>query len=458
MSPAPAPIDGPLARPSASRSWLDGDARLARWVGQPVQAFLAVEAAGGILLVVSALVAVAWASSPWRAGYHDLFQTAVSLRFGSRELSGSLTHWINDGLMTLFFFVVGLEIKREWVAGELRDRRAAALPAIAAVGGMALPAAIYAIANLGGVGGRGWGIPMATDIAFALGVVALLGRRVPAPLKVFLLTLAIVDDIGAIVVIAVFYAGDVSWAWLLGGLGAVVVVVGCRRARVRAQPVYVVLGLVLWFCTYESGVHATIAGVVMALLTPAVPLLDHLAAEDAVDTLEERPGLTVDDVRRVGFLVRESVPLTDRLATWLHPWTSFVIVPLFALANAGIDVGGPGFSGPSAISVGIVAGLIVGKTAGISLGAWLAVRLGIARMPVGVRPAQILGAAVLGGIGFTVSIFVAGLAFGGGRLFDEAKAGILVASVLAAVVGSALLAACARRSERTVEAVGATSG
>jgi NhaA family Na+:H+ antiporter len=327
---------------------------------------------------------------------------------------------IDDGLMALFFFVVGLEIKREWIGGELRDRRAAALPALAAVGGMVVPALVYLAVAGGGPTGRGWGVAMATDIAFAVGVLSLLGERVPRSLKVFLLTLAIVDDIGAIVVIALFYGGDLSMAWLAAAASTSVVIALAWRAEVRRAPVFVVLGFVLWLCTYRAGVHATIAGVVMAFLTP-------IGSED----------------RPIGPVVEER----------LHPWSAFLVVPLFALANAGIDLGGRGFDSITAVSAGVVVGLVVGKPLGIALGAGAAVRLGIARLPDGVRPAQLAAVGALGGIGFTVSLFIAPLAFPDGARLDEAKAGVLVASVAAAVIGALALVATSgaigRRSGKT---------
>lgn len=321
-------------------SWLRSDRPLARLVGRPVQSFLAVEAAGGILLVIATVIALVWANSPWDASYDTVFHTHIRISIGGWSFDETAVHVINDALMALFFFVVGLEIKREWVTGELRDRRAAALPAVAALGGMVVPAAIYAAINVGGAGSRGWGIPMATDIAFALGVVAVLGSRVPPPLKIFLLTLAIVDDIGAIVVIAIFYSDGISWGWLAIAGGVVGLVVVGKRAKVRYHAIYVVLGGVLWLAVYESGVHATIAGVVMGLLTPAIPFLPELEAEQIVDELENQPELSATDVHRVSVLISESVPLTERLEELLHPYTSYVIVPLFALANAGIALSG----------------------------------------------------------------------------------------------------------------------
>ncbi|MCU1369148.1 MAG: Na+/H+ antiporter NhaA [Ilumatobacteraceae bacterium] len=429
------------------RTWLGSDARLARVVGRPVQSFLAVEAAGGILLVAATVVALVWANSPWRESYEQLVHTHLSIAAGSFHIDESLQHVVNDGLMALFFFVVGLEIKRELVAGELRDRRAAVLPVVAALGGMVVPAAVFLAFNLGGRGEHGWGIPMATDIAFALGVVALLGKRVPAPLKVFLLTLAIVDDIGAIVVIAVFYSDGIRWTWFVEAVVVLGLVVLAKRARVRSLAVYVVLGVAAWLFVFESGVHATIAGVVLGLLTPARPLLPEPEAEAIVDQLEGRTDLTAADVRRVEFLVRESVPPTERLEHALHPWTSYVIVPLFAFANAGIVLSGDAVTDPSAVLVGVVLGLVAGKTVGISVFSWAAVKLGWGVLPEGVRFSQLVGVAALGGIGFTVSLFITALAFEGEPgLADQAKIGILVASVAAAAIGSVALTLAVRRT------------
>ncbi|QXC60109.1 Na+/H+ antiporter NhaA [Aquihabitans sp. G128] len=434
----------PLDRPTepSRLTWSGGDTALARRVARPVLRFVRVEAAGGAVLLLATAVALAWASSPWRAAYARVFHTEVALVVGRWSLRGDLTHWIDDGLMVAFFLVVGLEIKRELAVGELRDRRAAVLPAAAALGGMVVPAALYLAVNRGGPGGRGWGIPMATDIAFALGVLALLGRRVPGPLKVFLLTLAVVDDIGAIVVIAVFYAGTIGWWWLLGGAIVVAVVLLARRAGVRHLAAYVALGAVLWLCLYQSGVHATLAGVVMGLLAPARPLVGDLAPDDVAGSLDAAGDRSARAIGPTRLLVRESVSPAERVAHALHPWTAFVVVPLFALANAGIEVSADALTSPSAVTTGVVVGLVVGKVVGILAFAWLAVRVGAGVLPAGVRWVQLLGVAALGGIGFTVSLFVAGLAFPGSRaLAGDAKVGILVASIVAAVLGAAVLAA-----------------
>ena len=374
-------------------------------VAAAARRFLAVEAAGGILLVAATVAALAWANSPWQASYLDLWSTEAVVDVGGTGLSLDLRHWVNDGLMALFFLVVGLEIRREATSGELRDRRTVALPVVAALGGMVVPAAVYVAVNAGGPGAAGWGVPMATDIAFALGVVALLGRRVPSSLRLLLLTLAVVDDIGAILVIAVVYTDHLEPAWLLAAAAGVVAMVVLHRLGVRGVPFYVVAGVLVWFATHESGVHATIAGAVLGLVTPA------------------REGQRVEEA--------------------LHPIASYVVVPLFALANAGVVVTADGLAdaATSAVTLGVVAGLVLGKLAGVTGGAWLATRLGVATLPDGVRWPQVAGIGAVAGIGFTVSLFVAGLAFDDQALADQAVLGVLAASVVAALVGAAVLAA-----------------
>jgi NhaA family Na+:H+ antiporter len=372
-----------------------------------VREFFETEAAGGIVLLVAAVVALAWVNSPWRHGYDALWETTLSLRVGGHSLSEDLRHWVNDALMAIFFFVVGLEIKRELVTGELRTWRQAATPAIAAVGGMVVPALVYLAVNAGGRGAHGWGIPMATDIAFALGVAAVLGGRVPTGVKLFLLTLAVVDDIGAIAVIAVFYSSDVepralvAAVAILGGMGVL------RALRVHWMPIYVVLGAGVWLAVFESGVHATIAGVVLGLLAPA----------------------------------RGAVSVTERLEHALHPFTSLLIVPIFALANAGVVFDSSALRSPGAgrVAVGVAAGLVAGKLLGVIGGAFLAVRLGVGALPVGVAWRHVLGIAGLAGIGFTVSLFVTDLAFDDPQLQAAAKLGILGASLAASIVGTLLL-------------------
>ena len=370
-----------------------------------------------------------------------MWHTTVTVEAGPLHLSEDLRHWVNDGLMALFFFVVGLEIKTELVRGQLSSLRDAALPAIGAVGGMLVPALLFLAVNAGGNGIDGWGIPMATDIAFAVGVLALLGSRVPPALKVLLLGLAIADDIGAIAVIAIFYTDQIHLAWLVAallGLGAVVVM---RRARVWYAPAYFVAGLVVWGCTLESGIHATIAGVVLGLLTPARPLLPELEADRMADRLSTDHDVTAVEVRDLAFDLRESVSVAERLEEALHPWTSYVVIPIFALANAGIPLSREalGDAAGSPVTLGVVAGLVVGKLVGITLLSWLAVRAGVARLPAGIRWRHLTGMAALAGIGFTVSIFVSGLAFTSAALQDEAKIGVLLASVAAAALGVGML-------------------
>jgi Na+:H+ antiporter, NhaA family len=412
--------------------------------------FLATEVAGGIVLAVAALAALVWANSPWRSSYDSLWHADVVLRVGTIGVAEDLRHLVNDGLMAVFFLVVGLEVKRELVTGDLRDPRVAALPAIAAAGGMLVPAAIFAAVNAGGAGSHGWGIPMATDIAFALGVVALLGPRVPPSLKVFLLSLAIVDDIGAIVVIAVFYARDLAFDALALAATFALAAVVLRMLRVRWTTVYLALGVACWLATYESGVHATIAGVVFGLLMPARPLAPaHVAARWASD-LSDEP--TPEEVRDLVSIANETVSTAERLEHQLHPFSSLVIVPLFALANAGVEIRRDAFDAPGAkaIAAGVVLGLVVGKLVGIFGAAWLAVRSRVVTLPPETTWPMLAGVAAIAGIGFTVSLFVSGLAFDQPALDAAAKLAILVASVIASLVGAAIIlrvAPVARRDD-----------
>ncbi|MEO5899776.1 MAG: Na+/H+ antiporter NhaA, partial [Ilumatobacteraceae bacterium] len=313
---------------SAQPTFLQSDRALARVV-RPFVRFSHIEAAGGIVLIAGTLVALVWANSPWKAGYESLWSTNLRFELGSYVFDEDLTHVVNDLLMAVFFFVVGMEIKRELVTGELRDRRAVALPAMAALGGMIVPAAIFLVFNAGGDASHGWGIPMATDIAFALGVVALLGSRVPPAVKVLLLTLAIVDDIGAIVVIALFYTERVHLKYALAALVIAVVVAGMHKARIVYPPLILIAGCALWLAVYESGIHATIAGVIMGLLTPARPTQSQLEANELVGVLEDNDDIRADEVRVTARLIRGSVSACDRLIDTFHPWTSYLIVPVF---------------------------------------------------------------------------------------------------------------------------------
>jgi NhaA family Na+:H+ antiporter len=430
-----------VPEPALRAAWLRSDRLLARRLGQPIARFLEVEAAGGILLLVAAVVAIGWANSPWSASYDDLWSTELRLNLGGHVLAEDLRHWVNDGLMALFFFSIGLEIKHELVNGQLRRPADAAVPVAGAVGGMVVPALLYVALNLGGDGAAGWGIPMATDVAFAVGVLTLLGPRVPSELKVLLLALAIVDDIGAIVVIAAFYTDDIATGWGAAALVGLALVVALKQVRVRYVPVYAVLGTGVWLATLQSGVHATIAGVLLGLLAPARPLLDEVDADQVAARLSTDHHVTAAEVRELSFEIRESVPVTERLQDLLHPWTSYVAVPVFALANAGVAISADtlGDAAGSAVTIGIVAGLVVGKLVGVAAAMLLAVRWGIGRLPAGVDRRHVVGMAGLAGIGFTVSLFITGLAFDDPALVEEAKLGVLAASVLAAGIGSAIL-------------------
>jgi NhaA family Na+:H+ antiporter len=423
---------------------------------RPLQRVLHTESASGIVLLVAAMVALMWANSPWAHVYNEIWQTPLTLRVGGLELSEDLRHWVNDLLMAVFFFVVGLEIKREAVHGDLRDLRTAFLPVAGAIGGMVAPAALYLALNPSGPDARGWGIPMATDIAFAVGILALLGHRAPAGLRVFLLTLAIVDDIGAILVIAAFYTSDLSIAWLLVAAVTVGAVMMMERVHIRAIVPYVFAAGVLWLAVFESGVHATIAGVILGLLTPAWSFhppervtgpidaeLDAVRALPRDGQADEGEQASLMEVTR---LANEAISPLARLQTALHPWSAFVVLPLFALANAGVGLSGEALrqSLSNPVTVGIILGLVVGKPVGIVSAALIAVRSGPARLPDNINWAQLAGVATLAGVGFTVSIFIAGLAFTSPETVDAAKIGILIASALAGLIGALLLLAQAK--------------
>jgi NhaA family Na+:H+ antiporter len=419
-----------------------------RRLSAPLREFLGEEAAGGIVLMAAAALALAWANSPWRAAYTALWETRLAVELGRLGIAADLRHWVDDGLMTLFFLVVGLEIKRELVAGELRTWRRAALPVVAAAGGMAVPALIYAAANAGRPGAPGWGVPMATDIAFALGVLALLGPRVPAALKVFLLTLAVVDDLGSIAVVALFYSRGVDLGALAVAAGLLALVAALVRARIWWLPLHAGLGLALWLALWQAGVSPALAGVAMGLLAPARPTAPPEVARDRGGALA---GELADDPHppRLREMLREArgtVPLAERLAHDLHPVSAFVVVPLFALANAGVtlDPGGLAAPGSRAVLGGVLAGRVVGKLAGIVAATWLAARLGLAVRPEETSWPQLCGVATVAGIGFTVPLFVADLAFPDGRFQAPVKLGLLAASLVAGTAGAVVLWLAAR--------------
>jgi NhaA family Na+:H+ antiporter len=410
----------------------------------PLARFLHVEAAGGIVLLVASLLALALANSPWADAFLAFWKTPVRLGVGGFEMSHSLKHWVSDGAMSIFFFVVGLEVKRELVIGELRDPRRAALPIAAALGGMLAPAGIYLALQAGLPTARGWGIPMATDIAFVVGCMAVLGSRVPIGLRVMLLSLAIADDIGAVLVIAIGYTEQIQVPALAHGVGASAAIAGLERLGVRSLLVYTLLGVGVWLSFHESGVHATLAGVILGLQTPARAYLAEGRVAGALERASElfRGGgwsTLAGRAARVNALARaarETLSPVEYLEARLHPWVGFLIVPLFALANAGVPFSAAGLADP--VAAAVAAGLVVGKPAGIVLASWVAVRLGVARLPEGVGWAAVAGAGCLAGIGFTMALFIAGLALDGAAL-DAAKVGILGGSAVSAVLGLALL-------------------
>jgi NhaA family Na+:H+ antiporter len=420
---------------------------------RPFQEFADRASSSGILLIAAAIVALVWANSPWGDSYAAFWGTKLSVSSGNFSIEEDLTHWINDGLMAIFFLVVGLEIKREILVGELSSPRRAALPIAAAIGGAVLPAVIYVTINSGTEGVGGWGIPMATDIAFALGVLALLGERAPLGLKVFVTALAIVDDILAVLVIALFYTSNVSWGALTVGAAFLFALVAANLGGVGKPLPYALLGIGLWLCFLKSGVHATIAGVLLAMTVPASSYIDteeflkrsrrildrfEEAGEqgDAVLSNEERQGA----LHALNKANEDVEPPLQELEHALHPWVVFAIMPLFALANAGVVLGeGLAVTLLNPVSLGIVVGLLLGKQLGITLFAWLAVKSGISEMPQEVSWLHIYGASWLAGIGFTMSLFISDLAFADSPLLDVAKLGILTASLIAGLAGWSIL-------------------
>ena len=428
-------------------TWLHSDRFLPRRFLRPVLRFTAVEAAGGLVLLAAAAAALVWANLPGGASYERFWETPVDLVLGPLALHESLRGLVDHGLMTIFFFVVGLEIKREMVRGELRDLKTAALPVLAALGGMAGPALVYLAFTGGTTAVHGWAVPVATDIAFSLGVLSLLGSRVPVGARLFLLTLAIADDIGGIVVIAAFYTSDLALWWLLGALGSLAVVWAAGRAGVRAPAFYAAAAFASWLCLLESGVHPTLSGVALALLTPAAAFYTDEQYRDRArrilgghEAAAAAPfgGERVDeDALTLATVARQSVAPLDRLERVLHPWSSFLVIPLFALANSGVRFAGTDFGAAVThpVTLGVAVGLVAGKLVGISASTWLAVRLGWGRLPRNTGWRHILGVAAVAGIGFTVALFIAGLAFADPALADRAKLGIFAGSLLAGFAG-----------------------
>jgi Na+:H+ antiporter, NhaA family len=403
--------------------------------------YMGTEAGGSALLLAATLLALAWANSPWAAGYDSFWSTPASIGIGDLVLSLDLRHWVNDAAMALFFLVVGLEVTREVTTGELRDRRNVAAPALGALGGLVVPALIYLAFNPSGPASAGWGIVMSTDTAFVLGVLALFGPRCPDRMRLFLLTLAIVDDIGAISVMALFYSGELHVPALLVSAALIAVLLVLRWAGVWRLTPYVLTGIALWLAVHESGVHGTLAGVVLGLLLPARPA----DPEDVERTrtygraLREQPD--AERARLAGLAVAATVPANARLLHALHRWTAYAVVPVFGLANAGVALGAESLRAAltSPVTIGVCVALVVGNAVGITAGAALALRTGWGVLPGGVRWSHLMAGATLAGIGFTISLFIADLAFGDGALKDQATIGILAGSVLAALLGVVLL-------------------
>lgn len=418
------------------------------------QEFFKLEASAGILLLLFSILALVWANSPWSQSYFDLWtKTYLTIGLDDWALSKPIILWINDGLMAIFFFVVGLEIKREVLAGELSSLRKAALPIAGAVGGMLFPALAYVAFNAGSPSIDGWGVPMATDIAFTLGVLALLGSKAPLPLKVFVTALAIVDDIGAVLVIAFFYTADLSVIWLAVGGGILLLLAGLNVAGVKNTMPYAVLGFGVWLAILYSGIHATIAGVLVAMTIPARAHTDRQVFLSAARQALKDYEANIDDQVIDGVSKRQAAAWALEIASdkaesplmqlehSLHPWVSYLIMPIFALANAGVNFTSSeiGSVVTSPVTLGILFGLAVGKPLGITLMSWIAVRLGIADMPGNITIHHIIGASFLAGIGFTMALFIANLAFIDESQLNAAKIGILAASALAGIAGYIIL-------------------
>ena len=420
-----------------------------KWVIQPVNRFINKSTTGGIVLFVSAVIALILANSPWQEAYHHFWENHIKFGIGDYVIDKTLHHWINDGLMAIFFFVVGLELKREILGGELSNPRNAILPVAAGLGGMIFPALLYLVFNTTGEAQNGWGIPMATDIAFALGVLFLLGDRVPASLKLFLTALAIADDIGAVLVIAFFYTSDISYVSLLVGSAFLLLLILANVLGVRSTVYYGILGIGgLWMAFLLSGVHATIAGVLAAFTIPATVRIDEIGFVEKMKMYIEKfknadpngaPTVTpkqlhiLEDMRTLSKLAM--TPL-QRLEHGMHPFVTDIVMPIFALANAGVTLSTETASSTTSyVAIGVVVGLLVGKFIGIVGVSSLMVKLKIASLPEGMNFRHLIGAGFLASIGFTMSLFVANLAFKNNDLIQQAKIGILIASLIGGLLG-----------------------
>lgn len=434
------------------------DQRPVRRLVEPLLRFVRLESAGSIVLLLATIAAVVIANSGLAPMYLAYLEYPIGFSAGSSVFQWPAYLWINDGLMAVFFLSVGLEVKRELLVGELTSVRRALLPVLAALGGVIVPAALYFALNHGGAGANGWGVPIATDIAFSLAVLAVFGSRIPLGLKIFLVTLAIVDDIAGVIVIATAYTHNFNVSYLALALLVFLACLAMNRLGVKQLPVYLLAGIVMWWAMYRSGVHATLAGVLLALAIPARIFIppDTLLTRgrrrlDEFERSVEQQGPLSRDARHQLHMIRLGLELSesplDRLQGALHPWVSFVIMPLFAFTNAGISLGGihdPSFL-RDPVFYGIVLGLVLGKPVGITLFSWLAVRLRLADLPSGIRWKQLHAVAWLGGIGFTISIFIAGLAFHTEEQYTMARLAVLLASVCAAALGTVLVATTCRR-------------
>ena len=410
------------------------------------------ESTGGILLLICAVIAVTLASIPGGEWFDRLWETRASIGIGDFSIEMTLRYWINDALMAIFFFVVGLEIKREMLVGQLSSIKRSALPIVAALGGMLVPAGIYWACNAGHPESvQGWGIPMATDIAFAIGILSLLGDRVPPSLKVFLTALAIVDDIGAIIVLAVFYPAHALHLEFLAYAGIILAVLAAFNAlKLKNKYLYIIPGIVMWYFTYRSGIHATIAGVLLAMVIPSKGSINEIRFQSRISLLLEKFKITSNRktnvltspeqqhiIHSMSTELKSVDPLLHRFESKLHPIVTFIIMPLFALANAGValDFSSISSGGLSPVTLGIVLGLLIGKPAGIFIFSFISIKMKLAARPTGVTWTQMASISILGGIGFTMSIFINNLAFSSGSLIDIGKISILIASASAALLG-----------------------
>jgi NhaA family Na+:H+ antiporter len=420
-------------------------------IQNPFQQFINTEATGGILLIFFTVFALIWANSGWAGTYHSLWQQKLTIGLGEFALSKTLGQWINDGLMAIFFFVVGLEIKREIVAGELSSIRQATLPFAAAIGGMLIPAGLFILLLGRNPGIEGWGIPMATDIAFSLGILSLLGKRVPLSLKIFLTAFAIVDDLGAVMVIALFYSSGIVWSSLLIALGLIVVLIIFNITGVRRIPLYMIVGFVIWYLFLTSGIHPTLAAVIVAMTIPVhrkvkahvfvrkmQSNLDDFCKDDCRDgvVLTKKQLVALDNMEWLAYRVQSPV---QELEHSLHGFVTFIVMPIFALANAGVDLTPGDFSIVNPLTSSIALSLVFGKVLGVVLGVFIVVRLGMGRMPGNTRWPHMIGVGLLGGVGFTMSLFISNLAYSDALMLNEAKIGILIGSLVAGIAGYLIL-------------------